>query len=141
MPRANVSAAILEKFSRDARRSGLSEEQIQRLIHRYGGDVGRFDVEQLASLGGDTRVGEVTLALNLEQAETVEDVMRRRLNLEYLPGHGLEALPQLVQIMTKLRPGRTFVEEATRYRERLTQLRALMGLPSLTEAPRMAATS
>lgn len=141
MPRANVPAATIEKFSLDARRSGLSEEQIQRLIHRYGGDVGRFDVEQLASLGADTRVGEVALALNLEQAETVEDVMRRRLNLEYLTGHGLEALPQIVKLMTRLRPGRSFDGEAARYQERLTQLRALMGLSPLSEAPRMAATS
>ena len=66
------------------------------------------------------------MALELEQAETLEDLMRRRLELEFLPGHGLELLPKILPLLKAKRPSLDMEKEENAYRERLSKLGALL---------------
>jgi len=137
MPRAVVSPAVLDRFSKRAENAGLTDKEIRRLVERFGPWVDRLEGEGLKPLAGGGVVGEVELALDIEQAETVEDILRRRLTLEFLPGNGVAALPKVVEIMNSRRPGRSFTEEAKRYEARIAVLQDVMGTAS--EVPLKAA--
>lgn len=130
MPRALVSPAVLERFSQRAVNAGLTDKEIRRLVARFGPWVDRLEGESLKPLPGGGIVGEIELALDLEQAESIEDLFRRRLNLEFLPGNGLAALPRVIDILHRHRPERSFAEEGRRYTERIASLRNLMGIGS-----------
>lgn len=73
-------------------------------------------------LGGVVLRGEVELALHSEQVETLGDLMWRRLGLELMPGSGLSALEDILQILKIRRPGRDFEGEAAMYRERIERV-------------------
>jgi glycerol-3-phosphate dehydrogenase len=88
-------------------------------------------------LGGVVLRGEVECALESEQAETLDDLMRRRLGLELMPGHGLAALEAIGAILKARRPARDVAADMARYRARIVALQALLrGEAESAETPR-----
>jgi len=71
--------------------------------------------------------GELELALDLEQAETLEDLMRRHLELEFLPGNGVELIEQIGAIMSNNRPHLNLGLEKKGVLDRLEKLSAVIG--------------
>lgn len=114
---------------------GLSDEIVMRLLQRFGRRVESFlDGElDLSPLGPQLVEGEVRMALDVEQAETLEDVMRRRLDLEYMPHSGLEMVESIGALVQRFRPELDVPAEVARYRERIARIHELLrGGASLT---------
>lgn len=99
----------------------------EQVVGRLGGLVkyflGRSDAYAL--VGDSTLQGEVDFAIDVEQAETVEDVLRRRLELEYFPDHGVGAIPGAVEAFRR-RDRPVGVDSEKAYLARLAELRALL---------------
>jgi glycerol-3-phosphate dehydrogenase len=82
-------------------------------------------------IGGIVLRGEIELYLHSEQVETLDDLMRRRLGFELLPGHGFAALDTIIPILKERLPGRDFDGEAAAYRSRIAATAALLRSPSI----------
>lgn len=105
---------------------GLSIETAHRLISRYGRRLVEQYRELIESSPEKTVALETMIALDTEQVETLEDLMRRRLELEYLDGHGEEYLPIIRTIFESMRPNVDFDKEIERYRARMTLIDELL---------------
>jgi hypothetical protein len=69
---------------------------------------------------------ETMIALDTEQVETLEDLMRRRLELEYTHDHGAQYLPTIRAVFQRMRPDIDFDREEKVYRERMGTIEALL---------------
>lgn len=127
LPGAGLFQESTTEFRKAAEAHGVSPELQQRAISRLGSLV-RFlsTAEAFEPLEGQILRGEVELALAVEQAETLEDLMRRRLELEYFPGHGLEALNSIAAVLKAKRPAADVDKEMESYRNRLDALARLL---------------
>ncbi len=94
-----------------ARDSGLSEEQVEDLLDRYGSDIGRiFAVIKQDPTLADPLPGapeylraDVAFAVTGEGALHVRDVLERRVRLAYEKADmGLAALPEVARMMADL---------------------------------------
>jgi glycerol-3-phosphate dehydrogenase len=75
-------------------------------------------------------IGEVKLSILEENARTVEDIMRRRLELEYLPGHGLDVVDRIGSIVKEMVVESSDVEmQVARYKERMGAIQSLLSAP------------
>jgi glycerol-3-phosphate dehydrogenase len=112
---------------------GYEGPGVERAVKRLGRMVLRYTEKSEAwteLTGGVLRV-ELLNAVELEHAETVEDVLRRRLDLEYTPSHGLECLGVVADALAERR-GREVVEREQReIVERLRVLHRLLGIPEI----------
>jgi glycerol-3-phosphate dehydrogenase len=120
----------LTTWTRKLDAQGVSPDAIKRLLTRYGKrladdylDLARGDDESVVAL-------ETAIALDTEQVETVEDLMRRRLELEYGEGHGERYLPVIKEVFNRLRPEIPFDEEVSKYRERMAKIQTLLKIPA-----------
>jgi glycerol-3-phosphate dehydrogenase len=105
---------------------GVSSDDQARLLNRYGKRFGenylgltQASPERLVEL-------ETMIALDTEQVESLEDLMRRRLELEYTEDHGERFLPIIGDVFRRMRPDIDFGAEVATYRERMTQIRKLL---------------
>ncbi len=75
-------------------RSGIGRDHARRIVPRYGTRAEEFLTNPAwrEELSSQLLRGELDIAIQLEQAVTVEDVLRRRLDLEYRSGNGLKEL-------------------------------------------------
>src|SRR6185295_10851809 len=96
LPGAASYNEIVDQFRIFGREHQIPEDILNRAINKFGSRVKLIGENRLKILGGEILQGEVEIALDLEQAETLEDLMRRRLDLEFMPGHGFEALPEIL---------------------------------------------
>ncbi len=94
----------------------------------FGGRVRYFEGTDFELVGERVLRGALRIALEYEQVETVEDLMRRRLELEYFPGNGLELLTVIAPYIAEYRPGRDLGAQISDYRARIAGLRAVLGL-------------
>jgi glycerol-3-phosphate dehydrogenase len=98
---------LLREPPPQARRHGLDEVELQRLVDRYGARTPRLlelldrEPELAAPLApGLPLCGfEVAYAADCEMARTPEDVLRRRSALALLPGHGLAAVAAVATLL------------------------------------------
>ena len=98
---------LLRELPPQARRHGLDEVALQRLVDRYGARTPRLlelldrEPELAAPLApGLPLCGfEVAYAADCEMARTPEDVLRRRSALALLPGHGLAAVAAVATLL------------------------------------------
>ena len=99
------------------------DDKTSGMIARLGSRVGAFfEDDQLVPLeiwNDEICAQEVEFALKFEQAETVEDILRRRLGREYYPGHGLESLEQVKAMIKRYRPNADVDAQGDLYKERL----------------------
>ncbi len=111
-------------FRAEASKHGVSAEVQDRVLARMGSLVRYFHsfpdwYEPLGDLG---MRGEVEFALRVEQAETFEDLMRRRLELEYLAGHGAAVEGAVCSMLRAARPQADVDRQVAQYHERLAKL-------------------
>jgi hypothetical protein len=66
------------------------------------------------------------IALDTEQVETLEDLMRRRLELEYTEDHGIRFLPIIESVFKQLRPDIDFAAQRNAYLERMRAIKELL---------------
>lgn len=112
------------RFDKYAAEAGLSEAQRERLWSRYGPRA--FNCLQssadAAPLGRFAIAGELRYAIEVEQAETLEDILRRRLELEYMPGCGVEALGDILSAFSIHKDAERMRREFVQYYSRIERL-------------------
>ena len=67
------------------------------------------------------------IALDTEQVESLEDLMRRRLELEYTEGHGEKYLQIIKEVFRQMRPDIDFDKESTEYLARMQRIHSILG--------------
>jgi glycerol-3-phosphate dehydrogenase len=65
-------------------------------------------------------------AVLVEQSVCVEDILRRRLEVEYLDGHGLAALPAVVDYLKQQDATSSAEQDAKQYEDRMSQIDQLL---------------
>ncbi|MCB0318909.1 MAG: FAD-dependent oxidoreductase, partial [Bdellovibrionales bacterium] len=120
----------VENFVSEAKQKNIPELIIQRLVTRYGSLVKYFldDESMFEVINNQILKGEIEIAIDIEQAETIEDIFRRRLDLEFLPEHGLGVIESVAEILKQKRPNLNIEEEVLNYKNRVNMLRNLLEL-------------
>lgn len=125
-----------ESFIRDfrevCRAKNIPQRIVERTVQRLGALV-RYILEEESRFEviGDTLLsGEISCALHIEQAETFEDLMRRRLELEYSPDHGIPIADDISRILVRERQGYDATKASEDYVERLKNLHLLLKIPT-----------
>ncbi len=127
LPGAGISQTERDEFMDAARPKGVPELVLQCALQRLGRRALKIaeDERGFELVGQAVLRGEVLLALRDEQAMTIEDLMCRRLDLEYLPGHGLDALEQIAAIIEADIPGAGAEKEQRAYCARVEAMKRL----------------
>lgn len=106
---------------------GVSLDAQKRLLGRYGKRLGDNYLEYVDGSPEKLVELETMIALDTEQVENLEDLMRRRLELEYTEGHGEKYLPIIREVFKRMRPEVDFDKEQAEYLARMRQVNALLG--------------
>jgi glycerol-3-phosphate dehydrogenase len=127
LPGAAALKERLQEFASACASAGVSPELQAKAVSRLGGRVVKLleYADGIEPLQQYALKGEVRLARDFEQAEGIEDIVRRRLDLEYEEGHGFGALPGLSEILRSY-PGAlsaTIDEQVAQYRLRMDRVR------------------
>jgi glycerol-3-phosphate dehydrogenase len=113
-----------------ATKYGKTGPAVERALTRLGGVCRRY--RDRADAWRDISPGVLKLeaihAVEVEHAETIEDVMRRRLDLEFLPSHGSEALDAVCEILSFARGATSLAEQRVAWKERLARLHEVLGI-------------
>lgn len=128
MPGALFLHERTTEFRRFAESRNVPRAIIDATIRRLGGRAILLRDRDLSMhvVGGCVLEGEIELAFGEEQAESLDDLLRRRLLLEYFPGHALDALAEIGAVISRLRPGIDLVGQERRYRARIESLQTLL---------------
>jgi len=113
------------RFKSEAKRAGVPVHIVEETIRRLGART-QYLLEKpdyLEVVADIVCKGELLIAVHVEQAETLEDVIRRRLQLEFLPGNGLDRLEGLTPVLAGLLPLERLEQGVEEYRTRLDKLR------------------
>jgi glycerol-3-phosphate dehydrogenase len=105
----------------------IGPETRSRLIGRYGKRLTSRYLQGLTPEPEKVIAMEARIALETEQVESLEDLMRRRLELEYVEGHGERYLPVLREVFKAVRPEIAFDRESSLYLTRMTRISKLLG--------------
>lgn len=129
LPGAASQAEYVSEFQVSARELGIPEDLQQAVIARYGSLVRYFKhfPEWAEPISNVALRGEVEFALRVEQAETLEDILRRRLELEFLSDHGMSAARAVQQILLRHRPLSDVDAQVRHYEERMKALQEILG--------------
>jgi glycerol-3-phosphate dehydrogenase len=130
LPGATLFDESISAFESMAAQSSVPHTVCKRTISRLGSRVRYFNEQSgdFELIGHTLLRGELRLALEIEQTETLEDLMRRRLELEYLPGHGLDIISLVCKELIAQRPARSLDDQKKDYLSRLSKIDALLGL-------------
>lgn len=104
----------------------LSAGDQARLVSRYGKRFGDNYLEFAESSPEKLIELETKIALDTEQVESLEDLMRRRLELESLNDHGERYLPIIRDVFQSMRPDIDFDKEEASYLARMRRIDALL---------------
>lgn len=106
---------------------GVPSLTIDRALARYGARAIRFSEfpSWYELLPGGILKGELLFACSSEQAERVEDVLSRRLEVEGLPGYGLD-LVTIVEDTLRNRGSTSARKESLAYREKIAVVQNLL---------------
>ncbi len=103
------------------RNQGVSEVVSLQLLRRYGSRIERY-LPLINGMSDRVAQVEAAIALDTEQVECVEDLMRRRLELEYCAGHGEEYIRSIREVFQVMRPEIDFDRQIRRYWERMKKI-------------------
>ena len=125
LPGMGLLGDAVGEFSAAAHLAGVPDHVVAAAIRRLGSRV-RFLLQipdGLKGIGGTVLQGEVELACAIDQAESLDDIIYRRLELE--PGEGTApgVLDGILAVLKLHRPSTDEAAERTRYCERLQQSR------------------
>jgi glycerol-3-phosphate dehydrogenase len=133
-PLSNLPSAVS-----DSERAELGEELLRRYpshpaalaraVQRMGNLTLRYRdrSDAWSEIAPGVLLVELLHAIELEQAETVEDIVRRRLELEATPSHGIEALSRLEPLLVSWWGQEAVSEQMREFRERMRRIDALCG--------------
>lgn len=123
-----------QRFTDAAREAHVPEKTIERVASLYGGRAARIlEFERgLEQLPCRVLRGELEMVLEEEEPKTVEDLVRRRLMLEYQSGNGMEFVSSLETLLPSGQFGDNLLEQVEGYNERLGKLHELIS--SLSDA-------
>jgi glycerol-3-phosphate dehydrogenase len=129
-PGAHCSEEVLKQFYTEGQNAQVSERVLERAYGRWGRRVADIMTQPDWSrvFGGVVLSGEVRLSLQTELVTSLEDLMCRRLGVELLPRHGLDALPEILELWGTLRPEDDVVQLEARYREYLHRHKECLGI-------------
>jgi glycerol-3-phosphate dehydrogenase len=116
-----------EELQRSLATHGVSIESQNRLLGRYGKRLGDNYLEFVDASPEKLIELETMIALDTEQVESLEDLMRRRLELEYTEGHGEKYLPIIGEVFKRMRPEINFEKEKEAYLSRMRTIHSLLG--------------
>jgi glycerol-3-phosphate dehydrogenase len=111
-----------------AEEHGHRGEGVERAVKRLGRQV--LDYLDRADAWREVVPGVLRLealhAIEVEQSETIEDVLRRRLELEALPSHGVEALSEVKALLTLHKSPELVESQAERWLEHIKKVDELL---------------
>lgn len=123
--------ALREEF---ATAYGKMGPAVERALTRFGGMCRRY--RDRVDAWGEISPGVLRLealhAVEVEHAETVEDVLRRRLELEFSPSHGVEALDHICAILACSKSADMLREQRRQWMMRLQALHNSLGIPNVS---------
>jgi glycerol-3-phosphate dehydrogenase len=123
----------------DSERAELCEEllrqypshpaAIARAVQRMGNLTLRYRdrPDAWSEIAPGVLLAELLHAFELEQAETVEDIVRRRLELEATPSHGIETLTKVESLLASWWGQEAVSEQMRGFRERMKRIDAICG--------------
>jgi glycerol-3-phosphate dehydrogenase len=119
--------ALREEF---ATKYGKTGPAVERALSRLGGMCRRYRdrVDAWAEISPGVLRLEAIHAVEVEHAETIDDVIRRRLDLEFLPSHGIEALDDVCRILAQTHGVDSLEEQRVAWKTRLRDLHAALGI-------------
>lgn len=125
LPGSCVTAELFNDFSAKAKAVGLSERGIALTVSRMGRRVEKLldDQSLMKPLSNDLLRGEVEFAILVEQAENLRDLMERRLGIAEEPGHGLDVLEPVLEVLAEHKPDLDINAEESRYRKRIKMIK------------------
>ncbi len=131
LPGSGNLKEITENFKKIALKEGVSLKLIEGAISRLGTRVQYFvddpgDLSWLEPIANVCLKGEILLALNVEQAENLEDIMQRRIGAELMPDHGLAGLEEILTVLTQHRPDINIESERAKYKAKLSVIKSLL---------------
>ena len=116
-----------EELQRSLATHRVSIESQHRLLGRYGKRLGDNYLEFVDASPEKLFELETMIALDTEQVESLEDLMRRRLELEYTEGHGERYLSIIGEVFKRVRPDIDFEREREEYLARMRKIHSLLG--------------
>ena len=122
----SISQVEYQELRRSLEGHGVSGDFQTRLLSRYGKRLGDNYLEFVDASPGKLIELETMIALDTEQVESLEDLMRRRLELEYTASHGEEYLSIIGEVFKRMRPDIDFELEKQRYLERMRAMHSLL---------------
>jgi glycerol-3-phosphate dehydrogenase len=107
---------------------GASEPVANRLVRRYGARAEIFANENLdlAEVAFGICRGELDFHILLEQAATVDDLMLRRLEANYLPDHGIALLAAVQKALAKVCDANNLKSQLDNYSIRMNGLDTIL---------------
>jgi len=128
LPGFAKNGAIIAEFRRVAETQQVPGATVERIVGQLGTQVAYFDrADKFRILGkGELLAGEVTFAIEVEQAETLDDLMRRRLQIEFLPGHGVNLLDEVLEILGQNKPTLNLNLEKQNYLNRIAAVKKVL---------------
>jgi glycerol-3-phosphate dehydrogenase len=127
----NLPGSLSSAESAELRQSlslhGVSQDRHESLLSRYGKRLGEHYLEYVDGAPDKLVELETKIALDTEQVESVEDLLRRRLELEYTADHGEQFLTSIRSIMMSIHPSITLDQEIEAYRARMKTVQSLLG--------------
>lgn len=121
----SADATTLKALEEKLREKGVSDEVSCHLLRRYGKRIETY-LHLLDGRSDRVVQVETAIALDTEQVECVEDLMRRRLELEYCGGHGEEYIRSIREVFQVMRPDIDFDRQIARYLERMKKIDELL---------------
>jgi glycerol-3-phosphate dehydrogenase len=128
-PLANLSSAISQQEHQRlckelATRYTVSKVSVERAVGRIGGLVLQYadNPEAWKEIAPGVLMLEVLHAIECEQAQTIEDILRRRIELESTPSHGIEVLDQIEAALSKVVSAPVLAQQRREYLERVARI-------------------
>lgn len=109
--------------------AGLSKSHALRVVKNYGLNAQDFltNPQFCQPLTPNLLYGELEISYQREQAIKVEDFLSRRLNLELMPGHGLDELNYIADFLGgKSINQNTITQQVSAYRARVAQVLSIL---------------
>ncbi|MCB0338844.1 MAG: FAD-dependent oxidoreductase [Bdellovibrionales bacterium] len=121
---------VTSEFRRIMFERGVPDRAVEHAISVLGSSVRHFiDPDEAWSheiIGGEILASVVEWSVLREQAITLEDVMRRRLNLETRPDYGLPLLPGILKELCRLMPNQDWAKQEQNYKDRIQSIKDLL---------------
>lgn len=108
---------------------GVSKDTAGRIVRRLGARARYLleDATRLEQLSPNLLRGEVELAIKEEQAVTLEDILRRRTEIEYMNGSGLDEVSKVQEMLATYTSEEHAAQKSADYITRIKKILALIG--------------